>query len=195
MRTISFVRLGVLGLLVVGYAGTALAAPKSSGHEKSLGNFGAWHTYTYEEGGQTVCYMVTTKTLKSTGPKNRGTPYLMITHRPIEASTDVLSYGAGTLVSSKPGVWLTIGSQKFNLFSVRDTAWARDALTDHKIAHAFQNATMAQVTATASKKGTASTLDRFDLTGAALAAHAIGKACGLSEDIPKKTTASAQKKH
>jgi len=155
--------------------------------EKLLGTFGSWRSYTYNEGGQTVCYMVTTKRLKSVGPLKRATPYLMITHRPIEASTDVISYGAGTLLKSSRGVKLHVGKSIFDLFSVRDTSWARDALTDHKIATALRNSPLAEISATADKKGEHRIVDKFDLTGGPAAYSAIGRACGLSAAPTKKS--------
>ena len=163
------------------------AAHPSFAKEKTLGSFGAWRAYSYDEGGQTVCYMVTTKTLKSSGPKKRATPYLMITHRPVEASTDVVSYGAGTLIDSRRGIKLHVGKTIFDLFSVRDTAWARDSLTDHKLATALRNAPKTQATGFPDKKGISAINDLFDLTGAPLAYHAISKACGLPDTTPKRS--------
>jgi hypothetical protein len=164
------------------YAKAATSAAK----EKNLGVFGAWHTYSYNEAGQTVCYMVTTKTLQSSGPKKHGMPYLMITHRPIEASTDVVSYGAGTMVNARHGVKMTVGKNVFDMFSVRDTSWTRDAQTDHKLAAAIRTAPTAQATGLPDKKAGKAIKDQFDLTGALAAYHAIGKACGLPGETPKK---------
>jgi hypothetical protein len=172
-------------------AAPALAA--SATKEKTLGTFGAWRAYTYNEGGQTVCYMVTTKIVKSSGLKKRATPYLMISHRPVEASTDVISYGAGTQLDSKRGVKVRIGKSLFDLFSVRDIAWARDARTDHKLVAAIRNAPSAQISSFPDKKGAKALNDQFDLSGAVAAYHAIGKACGLPEEALKK--AAAPKPH
>lgn len=176
-------------LVAMALPALAMAAPK----EKDLGAFGAWRAYEYEEGGQTVCYMVTVKTIKSTGPKKRTPPYLMITHRPVEASTDVVSYGAGAMLDSRRGVKLRVGKNAFDLFSVRDTAWSRDALTDHKVAAGLRSATTAQFSALPNQKGSKNIADVFDLTGAPAAYRAINKACGLpnlepKEPATKKTT-------
>ena len=177
---------GLLALLASVLAVPALSA--NTPKEKLLGTYGSWRAYAYDEGGQTVCYMVTTKILKTSAAKKRATPYLMITHRPIEASRDVVSYGAGTLLDSKHGVKLRVGKASFDLFSVRDTAWARDSLTDHKIAASVLNAPYAQISGIGTKKDMKIISDRFDLLGANSAYHAIGKACGLLETAPKKPT-------
>jgi hypothetical protein len=182
-----FVQRAVIFILLV----TMLVTPAygaTSSKEKNLGTFGAWHAYAYNEAGQTVCYMVTTKTLKSQGPKKRELPYLMITHRPIEASTDVVSYGAGTMINAKRGIKISLGKTVFDLFSVRDTAWTRDAQTDHKLVAAIKTTPVLQVTSVSDKKPPQTIKDQFDLTGAVPAYHAIGKACGLPGEVPKKGT-------
>ncbi len=183
MRILRYAGLiAVLTLMAVMPAGAA-----SAGKEKDLGSFGAWRTYTYDEGGQTVCYMVTAKTLKSTALKKRAGPYLMVTHRPVEASTDVVSYGSGVLLDSKHGVNVRVGKASFDLFSVRDTAWARDALTDHKLVAALRDATSAQVLSIPALHSVTGINDQFDLTGALSAYRAINKACGLPDVEPKKS--------
>jgi len=163
----------------------SLAAPK----EKDLGAFGVWHSYAYDEGGQTVCYMVTAKTTKGSGKNKDRNSYLMITHRPVEASTDVFSYGAGAQLESKRGVALKIGNDVFDLFSIRDTAWARDARIDHKLAAEIRTSATAQTSGFSSGKRISAIKDQFSLTGALPAYRAINKACGLPDPEGKKPAA------
>lgn len=191
-----FIYAVLLAVLTTVYSAPARATTQPF-KERDLGTFGTWRTYAYDEGGQTVCYMVTTKTVQAKGPAKRTAPYLMITHRPVEASTDVFSYGAGALLDAKHGVKLEVGKTDFDLFSVRDTAWARDALTDHKLAAALRNAARAQVVGISSQNKIATINDVFDLTGALQAYRAINKACGLADVESKKPAAKKTviKKH
>ena len=190
MTARDFLRIVALAAAVAGvadvpaFAHAAVAALK----ERALGTFGAWHAYVYNEGGQTVCYMVTTKLIKPTDARKRADPYLMITHRPIEASTDVVSYGAGLRLDSWRDVTIRIDQSRFDLFSVRDTAWTRDAQTDHRLAAAIRSARLARITGFPGKKGAKKITDQFNLSGAAAAYRAIGRACGLLPDIPRKPT-------
>lgn len=171
---------------------SAFAIEKSK--EKDLGGFGVWRAYQRDEGGQTVCYMVTAKMPPASGVSSNAkgskkkvrTPYVMITHRPVEASSDVFSYGAGAMLDTKHSVTLRIGKEGFDLFAVRDTAWARDALTDHKIAKAVRGSAVAQVSGILSENQAASFNDKFSLNGALEAYRAIGKACGLADVGEKK---------
>ena len=185
----------ILGMLVslclCGAAMPVFAQPPT--REKALGSFGGWRAYTYEEGGQTVCYMATSKVLKSAGPKKRAMPYLMITHRPVEASTDVVSYDAGAMLNSKRGVKLHIGKKTYDFFSVRGTAWARDSLIDHKIVAALRKASKAELTGFSDKKGALAIRDVFDLNGVDSAYHAISKACGVAEPSTLKSDPSKTK--
>ena len=158
--------------------------------EKNLGTFGAWHALAYDEGSQTVCYMVTAKIASPVGKIAGRKSYLMITHRPIEASSDVFSYGAGGELDSKHDVTLRIGKDDFSLFSVKETAWARDPITDHKIAAALRSSPAAQVTAIPAQSRVTTIVDKFALTGALPAYRAINKACGLPDVVLVKKEAT-----
>jgi hypothetical protein len=174
----------LLVVLTTLFAVSANAAGEDK--KKDLGTFGVWRSFVYEEGGQTVCYMVTTKEGKST-PKNKGrTFYLMLTHRPVEGSVDVFSYGAGVPLDSEHNVQLKIGKDSFELFSVKDNAWARDAMTDHKIAAAIRNFSTAKVFSIPAQSRATTINDNFTLTGSVSAYRAISKACGVPEYERKK---------
>ncbi|MDR3450896.1 MAG: hypothetical protein P4M15_14350 [Alphaproteobacteria bacterium] len=177
----------LLALLLVIWPAALQAKTLGETRDKALGTFGAWRTWRSNDGGQEVCYMTATRVLKSTGPQ-RGQRYLMITHRPVEASTDVFSYGAGDMLEGRHGARLTAGKKTFELFSVRDIAWARDSMTDHAIAAALRKDATARLTGYVTvKKHLRPVSDTFDLTGANAAYAAIGRACGLSAFMPKKT--------
>ncbi|MDD4615668.1 MAG: invasion associated locus B family protein [Alphaproteobacteria bacterium] len=160
--------------------------------EKDLGTFGVWRAFSNEEGGQNICYMSTVKT-KGVG-KNQRVRYLMVTHRPVEGSSDVFSFGAGVPLDSKHGVTLKIGNDSFDLFAARDTAWAREAMTDHKISVALRSGKAAEISAIAAQSKITTLTEQFPLTGATEAYAAINKACGLpileiAKKPPKKTEA------
>lgn len=189
-----FLSVGMFFLLL-----PSICVAQVSQKEKDLGRFGAWQAYAYDEGGQKVCYMVSVKTSKA--PKGKGrTSYLMITHRPIEASLDVFSYGAGEALDAKQGVKVRIGEDSYDLFSVKDTAWARDARTDHRLAAAVKKGSTVHVTGLSAKGKASVVRDTFSLTGSSSAYRAISKACGLPEPKvlknpePKKAQASTVKK-
>ncbi len=188
-----------LYFLAVAFFLLAIAVPtyaseKTKTKDKDLGSFGTWHAYAYEEGGQLVCYMMTSKSIKTPKSPKKRTAYLMITHRPIEASIDVFSYSAGLPLDPNRKINVKIGVKTFELFSARDTAWARDTLTDHKIGEALRLSSEAQTMGFSTKRTRVS--DRFSLSGSMAAYRAINKACGLpvAEPPPKASKKPTIKK-
>jgi hypothetical protein len=102
----------------------------------------------------------------------------MITHRPGENATNVVSFEAGYPFKEGTEVELTIGGKKFSLFTDKDTAWAPDAATDKAVTEALAKAKRAVVKGTSSR-GTA-TVDIYTLGGLPQALAAIDKTCNVS---------------
>lgn len=178
----------VFGFVLFADTGTALAAPKS------LGTFGYWATYQMNEGNASVCYMsITAKSPPKKGEKKskRGDVVLMITHRPSEGSTDVVSYSVGAKFKPASDVTVKIGSNSFTMFTQQDAAWAHDSATDRAIAAALRSGASATFTGQLAS-GTA-LADTVNLKGAAEAYYAIGKACGLAVSKPKPAAGEAPK--
>ncbi|MDD5586697.1 MAG: invasion associated locus B family protein [Alphaproteobacteria bacterium] len=169
-------------------AGPALAAEAP----KDLGKSGLWAAYRMPEGGQPVCYMSLTvsppQAKKQKG--RRGDITLMITHRPADNSTDVVSYTAGMKFKPASEAAVTIGSQKFGLFTQGDTAWSRDASTDHALAAAIRNGASMSVTGVSAQD--ALIAETLSLKGAFAAYVLINKACGLPVPEAPKTPKAAK---
>ena len=148
----------------------------AAGEAKSIGTFNDWVAYQFTEDGNKVCYMASAPKKHVEGGAKRGEIFALVTNRPAEGSKNVFSYIAG--YTYKPGseVSLTIGDQKFSLFTQDDTAWAADAATDAKIAEALRKGSGFVVKGTSSR-GTATT-DTFSLKGSGSAHDAINKECG-----------------
>jgi hypothetical protein len=168
-----------------------LAAPEHADGPEALGVFGSWRAFKANEQGQPVCYMTLTTRFADKGKFHRGDAMLTITHRPREGSKDVLSYMPGYNFKPMSDVDLRVGKASYDLFTTQDTAWSRDAATDHKIAAALRTASTVTITGRPGKKGVAAQTDKFVLKGAGEAYHAIGKACGVAPDA--KTNAKVKK--
>lgn len=179
-------------ILLAMFIGPACAASKSDA-PKSLGTFGDWNAFTSNENGQTICYM----TLKTHGLGNkkvkRDTVWLRITHRPAENSKDVVSYTSGYNFKPASDVIVEIGKENFNLFTQKDTAWSRDAMTDRLLATAIRKNAKMTVTGIPAVHGSMAIIDTIDLKGAVAAHKAITKACGLPVDESPKPAKAAKK--
>ena len=190
----SFPRLSALILAVVFVCGGG--ATYAAGGPEPLGKFGFWAAYRLTEGEQAVCYMsITAHPPQAKKQKaKRGDVVLMITHRPGDSSTDVVSYTAGLKFKPASEVNIAIGAKKFNLFTQGDTAWSREPATDHALAAAIRSATSMTITGTSAHDTPLA--DTLNLKGAFAAYVAIGKACGLpvpEEPRAKKAPKTAAK--
>ncbi|MDD5587394.1 MAG: invasion associated locus B family protein [Alphaproteobacteria bacterium] len=180
-------------------------APAAAARE-TLGKFGYWTAFRLAEGGQSVCYMsLTAHPPQAKKPKGRrGDVVLMITQRPADSSTDVVSYTAGMKFKPASEAVITIDSKKFSLFTQGDTAWSRDASTDHALAAAIRNGASMNVTGVAAQD--ALITDTLNLKGAFAAYVAVNKACGLpvpeapkapkkAKSLPKSSPKPSAKAH
>jgi hypothetical protein len=176
------------GFLVFSLALSLLcAAPamaKPSGHPKSLGKFGNWQTFVFKEKGQPVCYMALSTPLPKNNHIKRLPGHLTITHRPDDNSKDVVSYDAGYNFKLESTAKAHIGTLSFDLFTTLQTAWTRDAASDHKLTRAIRTYSSMTITGTpASKtKNITQVTDHIDLTGSSKAYMVMSKACGFETE-------------
>jgi hypothetical protein len=143
-----------------------------------LGTHRSWSSYTYPESGSKVCFMASKPTKSLPAGARRGEIYAMVTHRPGQNSRGVVSFVAGYTFKSNSEVELTIGNQRFSLFTDGDTAWARDDTADRAILQAIRAGASMTVVGTSSR-GTKTT-DTYSLAGSSAALEAINKACGVN---------------
>jgi hypothetical protein len=152
----------------------APAAPVS----KRLGGFDAWNAYTYTENSGRVCYLVGDPRRMEPAGFKRKFPTAMVTHRPQESVTDVISFTEGYTLKSGSDAGLDVGGTKFDLFTNGDTAWSRTADLDKTIVEAMIKGREAVLTASP-EKGPSQTTDVYPLAGFSKALALIDKACGV----------------
>ena len=143
-----------------------------------LGTHRSWMSYTYPEGASKVCFMASKPTKSLPATARRGEIYAMVTHRPGQNSKGVVSFVAGYTFKSNSEAELTIGNQRFSLFTDGDTAWARDEAGDRAILQAIRAGANMTVVGTSSR-GTKTT-DTYSLAGSSAALDAINKACSVN---------------
>ena len=142
-----------------------------------IGNFGDSAAYSFTENGHTVCYMVSQPTKAEGNYTKRGDVFALVTHRPSEKTKNVFSYITGYTYKSGSDVTVTIGSDKYTLFTQKDMAWTPDQASDDKLANSIRKGSKLVVKGTSSR-GTLTT-DTFSLKGSGGAHDAINKACGV----------------
>ncbi len=161
-------------LFILTLAVFALAATPQAAAEV-IDTFGGWTAFKVKENGGKVCYMGAAPAKSAGKYKKRGDIYILVTRRPAEKNTGVVSITTG--YTYKPGseVEVAVGDAKFRLFTDRDTAWAYDAKTDRALVRAMK-AGLSMVVKGTSGKGTETT-DTYSLKGFRAAYRAIGRAC------------------
>ena len=174
-----------------------VSAPAMAAPPKQIGKYGYWSAYEMVEGQNTVCYMSITakppekKDDKKKKAAKRGDVVLMITHRPSEGSTDVISYAAGAKFKSASDVVFKIGGKDYSLFTQGDTAWSRDQATDRAVADALRKS--ANMTVTGTLASGAPLSDSVNLKGVNDAYAAISKACNVAYTPIKSDKPKAEK--
>lgn len=170
-------RIAALPALAVFAAVAGPVATAAADSAKLLSSHGDWEAYLEAEGGKKVCY-VGSKPKKESGKyRKRGDTYVLITHRPAENSSNVISVSAGYTYQAASEVDVAIGDGKFRLFTDGDYAFAYDAKADGELVQAMVKGAQMTVKGT-SNRGTATT-DVYSLKGFTAAYKAIGQACGV----------------
>ncbi|MGE3622576.1 MAG: invasion associated locus B family protein [Bdellovibrionales bacterium] len=181
-----------LAALLVLLGVPALAQSKSD--SRPIGTYGNWKAYKFNDKDQPVCYMTMSKKFPAGKKLRRNEAFLMITHRPAENSKDVVSYVAGYMFKPLSSVTVDIGNKSFDLFTQKDTAWSRDAATDHALAAAIRDGANIKIAGTPEARGADPVTDILNLKGSAAAYQAIGKACGYPVEAPVKPKKAAPAK-
>jgi invasion protein IalB len=136
-----------------------------------------WSAFTDDEGGKKVCYLGSEPKKETGDYKSRDDTFILVTHRPAEKTTDVISITAGYTYRKDSEVTLTVANEAFKLFTDGGLAWAPDQKADHAIVAAMKKGANMTVVGTSSR-GTVTT-DTYSLKGFSAAYAAANKACGI----------------
>jgi Invasion associated locus B (IalB) protein len=158
-------------------------AAKAAPAVHSLGAAGGWSAYTYKGRSGQVCY-ITGFPIKREPPslKRKGV-VMMVTHRPEEHVTDVVSFDEGYVFKDGSDASLDVDGAKFDLFTKSDTAWSRTSDLDKAIVAAMAKGNHAVITGTVERGQTAD--DTYSLAGFSHALSLIDKACGVVQPAAK----------
>jgi len=194
MNKIGLCRAGALSLadaLVAAMPAAQAAKPKKeppaaapsggvASTTESLGASGPWSAYASRDKTGRVCYLVGQPQKSDSAGTPRKAPSAIVTHRPAENITNVVSFVEGYALKDGSEVALEVGDKKFELFTKDDGAWARTEELDRTIVGTLAHAKSAIVKGTP-QKGRPTT-DVYSLAGFAKALALIDKACGVKRE-------------
>lgn len=170
-------KLGCGATFLVIYAMIFASAPVAAASPVLLKESGDWSAYVMSEGGQKICYMVSSPVKMEGKYGSRGSVYAMITHNVTENTRDTFSFISGYTYKDKSSVTASVDGKSFDLFTQEDTAWTPDASVDLQIVKSLKKGSKLVVEGTSSKGN--ATKDTFSLKGSGEAYKEILKACGL----------------
>lgn len=151
------------------------ALTSASHAEQPLGSFGDWDTFTEREGKNLICYMASEAKKARGNYTRRGQTYVIVTHRPAEKSSNVVSVEAGYTYKKDSEVEIIIGKSTTKLFTAGTTAFAYDSKSDDALVKAMIRGAGMTIKGISSR-GTPTT-DTYSLKGFTAAYKAISAAC------------------
>jgi Invasion associated locus B (IalB) protein len=163
------------------------AAQSPGSQTRSLGTVGSWSAYASGEKPGRICYLVGRPQKSDSAGVARKAPVAMVTHRPSENISNVVSFVEGYPLKTGSDVALEVDDKKFDLFTNDDSAWARTADLDRTIVSALANGRTATVKGT--PRNGKPTTDTYALAGFAKALALINEACGIGR--PETPTVQA----
>jgi hypothetical protein len=156
-----------------------ICTPALAEHAKLLQKYSDWSAYS-TSGGPKVCFAVTQP--KDQKPKNvkRDPAYFYVSAWPADQVSNEISVKMG--YPFKPGAMatLTVGSQKFELFTKDEGAFVEKTETENELVQALRKGSSMKIDAK-SARGTP-TSDTYSLSGVSDALDRIAKECGASQN-------------
>jgi len=151
------------------------ATPVLAQEVKLLQKYNDWAAYT-SEGSPKVCFAVSQP--RDSNPKNvrRGPIYFYVSHYPGDKIAGEISVKMGYPFAPGAKVTVTIGSDKFELFTKEEGAFVEKTEDEAKLVGALKAGSSMTVQGR-SARGT-STSDNYSLSGTTDALDRIAKECG-----------------
>jgi len=141
----------------------------------SLGSYTDWNVWELNEGSQKICYIVSEPKKQSGTYTRRGKPAVLVTRRPAPSVTDEVSVQPGYTYLEGSSVGLTVGQNRFTLFTRGAHAWTKDQTEDQSLIDVMRRGEDMVITGESSKNTTST--DTYSLLGFTKAYNAMVAAC------------------
>ncbi len=137
--------------------------------------FRDWSLYVHDDPSGKICFIVAAPTKQEGTFTRRGQPRLFVTQFGGENARQEVSVDPGYTYRSGSVVEAVIGEVRFELFTEKDRAWARNAADDGRLIDAMRRGSQIQIRGT-SVRDTWS-LDTYSLAGFTAAYRAMMETC------------------
>ena len=139
-----------------------------------LDTYRDWTAYAMGKGSSRVCFMSSTPKKAEGNYTKRGDIIAYVTHRLADGVRGEVSFETGYTYRKDSKVTVSIGKQRFDLFTKNGNAWAKQG-EDVRLVKAMRAGAKMIVKGTSSRGTT--TKDTYSLLGFTKAYQAIGRAC------------------
>lgn len=153
--------------------GVASAAQGQS--VRLLGDFRDWSAYATSDSAGKVCFAVSKPKTTTPAVDGLGPAFFYITHRPSENIRHELNLVSGYTFGPGSAAEITVGSQRFDLFTDADAAWLENTALSSDVAGYLRAGSTMSIEGT-TDKGIKVSQD-FSLSGVTAASRAIDNEC------------------
>lgn len=159
----------MLGALIGAVMALSGAEALAQAQHESVATQRDWFVFESGSGNSRVCWIVSqprswvARRGNQTVQVNRGDIYLMVSNRPGANISNEVSMITGYTFREGSRVTVEIGTNRFEMFTDGDKAWAEDAAADGRLVAAMRAGAEARITGTSSRGTT--TIDTFSLLG------------------------------
>ena len=141
-----------------------------------IGSERDWTAYRSDNGDKRTCF-ISSEPQKSKGKyTSRGDVRIYVTHGPSPDIKNEVSVKAGYDYKEQSSVTFIIDNKKFNLFTLKDRAWAESPQIDAKLVTAMKAGSKLLVKGTSNRE--TNTEDIYSLFGFTASLKLIDRACG-----------------
>jgi hypothetical protein len=151
---------------------TLVTSPATAQSVQALGEFRDWAAYSAAEGAGQVCFAMSRPTDVSPAVDGYTQAYLYLTNRPGEGVANEINLVAGFNFAPDQPATLSIGGERFDLFTQQDAAWLLDATQNDNLAGALRAGSAVVIEGTTDKGILVK--QTYSLSGATAASRAIG---------------------
>lgn len=135
-----------------------------------INQFNAWGSYSYDQNGTKVCYVLSTPTAMQPSTVNHGDIFFLVSQKPGQNAYEpqvVMGYP----MREGSQVTVDVDGNKFTLFTRGESAWVEDASKEPALVAAMRGGRQMTVSAT-SARGTATSYT-YSLSGITAAIQSI----------------------
>ncbi len=154
----------------------AWSAALDAAEQTFVASYRDWSLFTYQDGGNRMCFIASEPTRRDGNYTRRGDPALLVTRLPGQADSSEVSMQPGYTFQEGSSVRVVVdGNQRFEMFTQGEYAWTRGPADDQALIAAMRAGIELSVRGTSTRETWSE--DTYSLLGFTAAYNAMQQAC------------------